>query len=77
MRPMAVVVLDVPVDYGFEMSTTEDKHPVQTFTPDRADEAFSEGVCTGRPDRSAYGPDAIGPEDLVESGSELGVAIAD
>ena len=35
MRPMAVVVLDVLVDYGFEMSTTEDEYPIQTFTPDR------------------------------------------
>src|ERR1039457_2809411 len=77
MRPVAVVVLDVLMDDGFEMSTTEDEHPVQTFTPDSTDEALGEGVRAGRPDRSSDGPDAIGGEDLVESGSELGVAIAD
>jgi hypothetical protein len=34
MGPVAVVVLDVLVDDSFEMSTTEDEHPAQTFTPD-------------------------------------------
>jgi hypothetical protein len=77
MRPVAVVVLDVPMDDGFEVASAEDEHPIQTFTSDSADEALSEGVCTGRLDRSSDRPDAIGPKDLVESGSELGVAIAD
>src|ERR1039457_3866875 len=77
MRPVAVVVLDVLVDDGLEMSTTEDEHPVQTFTPDSTDEALSDGGCTGRPDRSADGPDTFGAEDLVEAGRELGVTIAD
>jgi hypothetical protein len=77
MRPVAVVVLDILVDDGLEMSTTEDEHPVQTFTPDSTDEALSDGVCTGRPDRSADGPDTLEAEDLVEAGRELGVTIAD
>ena len=77
MWSVAVVVLDVLVDHGSEMATTEDEHPVQTFTPDSADEALSEGVRPGRPDRSPDDPDALGAEDLVESGCELGVAIAD
>jgi hypothetical protein len=77
MRPVAVVVLDVLVDDDFEMSTTENEHSVQTFTPDSTDEALSEGVGTRCPDRSADGPNALGTEDLVESSSELGVAISD
>src|SRR5665213_3633258 len=77
MGPVAVVVLDVLVDDSFEMSTTEDEHPVQTFTPDSTDEALGEGVCSGRSDRSSNGPDALGAEHLVEAGRELGVAIAD
>ena len=44
---MAVVVLDVLMDDGFEMSATEDEHPVQTFTPHGADERLGEGVGTG------------------------------
>ncbi len=71
---VAVVVLDVPMDDGFEVASAKDEHPVQTFTSDSADGALSEGVCTGRPDRCSDRPDAIGPENLVESGSELGVA---
>jgi hypothetical protein len=76
MGPMAVVVLYVLVNHSSEMATTEDEHPVQTFTPDSANEALSEGVCPGRSDRSSDCPDAIGTEDLVEAGRELGVAIA-
>jgi hypothetical protein len=77
VRSVAVVVLDVLTDDGFEMATTEDEHPVQTFTPDSADEALSEGGGTGSPDRSANGPDTFGTEDLVEASRELGVAIPD
>src|ERR1019366_5721209 len=77
MGPVAVVVLNVLVDDSFEMSTTEDEHPVQAFTPDSTDEALGEGVCSGRSDRSSNGSDALGAEHLVEAGRELGVAIAD
>jgi hypothetical protein len=74
---VAVVVLDILVDDSIEMSTAKDQHPVQTFAADSADEAFSEGVGLRRPNRSTDGPNAIGAEDLVEAGGELGVAIAD
>ena|ERR1700674_1510960 len=37
----------VHMDCGFEMSTTEDRHPVQTFPPDGPDEALSEGIARG------------------------------
>jgi hypothetical protein len=77
MRPMAVVVLDVVMDDSCEMATTEDENPVHTLTPDSADEALGERVRPGCPDRSADGPNALGAEDLVEAGRELGVVIAD
>jgi hypothetical protein len=77
MRPVAVVMLDVLVKDDFEMSTTEDEDPVETFSSYRADEALSEGVGTGRSNRSPDDPDAPGEEDLVEAGGELGVAISD
>jgi hypothetical protein len=60
MRPVAVVVLDVLVDDDFEMSTTEDEHPVQTFTPDGSDEALGECVGPWSPERSADGPNSLG-----------------
>ena len=44
MRPVAVVVVHELMDHGFEVFAAQDEHPVQTFTPDGADEALSEGV---------------------------------
>jgi hypothetical protein len=72
MRPVAVVVLDVLVDYAFEMSTTEDEYPIQTLTSDRADEAFGECIGTRCPDRSTNNPNGLRAEDLIEAGGELG-----
>ena len=73
MRPMAVVVVDVLVDDGFEMATTEDEYSIQTFTTDGSYKPFSEGVGSRCPDRRPKDPDALGAEDLIESGRELGV----
>ena len=77
MRPVTVVVLDVLVDNGFELSTPEDQHPVQTFTSDGPHEALGEGVGSRCPDRRTEDPNALGAEHLVEAGRELGVAIPD
>jgi hypothetical protein len=77
MRSVAVVVVDVRMDDGFEMSTTGDEHPVQTFTPDCPDEALSQGVGTRSFDWRSNDVDTFCPEDLVEAGGELGVAIRD
>ena len=77
MGPVNVVVLDVLVDYDLEMPTTEDKHPVKTLTPDRADEAFGVGVGTRCTDWRTNDPNALGTEDLVEAGRELGVPVPD
>src|ERR1022692_5195920 len=77
MRSVEVVLVDVLADNTFEMTSADDQRAVQAFTTDRADEALSEGVGTGRPDRRSYRPNATGAEDLVEAGRELGVSIAD
>ena len=71
MRPVAVVMLDVLVDYGSEVSTIEDEYPIEAFTPDRPDEAFSEGVGSRRPGRCSDDPGALGAEDLIEAGGEF------
>ena len=77
MRPVAVIVLDVHSQDALEVSTTEDQHAVEAFTTDGADEALSEGVGTGRPDRGPDDADAVSTEDIVEAGRELGIAIPD
>jgi hypothetical protein len=65
------------MDDDFEMATTGDEHPVQTFTPDSSDKALSEGVGTGSFDRRANRADTFCPEDLVEAGGQFGIAIPD
>src|ERR1035441_4858982 len=59
------------------MTATEDQHPVEALATDGTDEALSEPVSSWRPDRGADGPDALRPEDLVETRGELGVSVPD
>src|SRR3974390_192870 len=77
MRPMGVVVLDVLVDHGFEVTLTEDEHAIKALPPDGSDETLGERIGTRSPDRRADDPDALGTEDLVEAGRELGIPIPD
>ena len=77
MGPVAVVVLDVLMDDGSELSTPEDEHPIVTFTADGPDEALGEGIGTRSSDRRTDDPNALGAEDLVEAGCELASSIPD
>ena len=77
MRAVAVVMLDELVDHGVEVTPAEDQHAIEALPADSADEALGEGVGTRRPDRRADDPNALGAEDLVEAGRELGVPVAD
>jgi hypothetical protein len=77
MRPVAVGVHDELVDHGFEVTSADDEHAIKALPSDSAEEAFSEGVGTRSSDRRADDPNALGAEDLVEAGRELGVPVAD
>jgi hypothetical protein len=77
MRPVAVVVLDVFTDDGFEVTSADDEHAIDALPADGADETLGECIGTRCSDRCADYPDAIGAEDLVEVGCELGIAIPD
>jgi hypothetical protein len=72
MRPVAGVVVDVFVDHSFEVSTTEDEHPVETFTSDSPDKALGEGVGRGAltGDRTMRTPGAL------KTSSKLAVNLA-
>jgi hypothetical protein len=65
------------MDDRLSISTAEDQHPVQTFTPDGANEALGEGIGPCSPDRGVDDSDSFCREDLVEARRELSVAIAD
>ena len=67
MRPMAVVMIDVLGEDGFELTPVEDQHPVEALPTDRADEALGKGVGPRGSDRRADDPDPLGAEDLVEA----------
>ena len=47
MRPMAVVVVDVLSEDGFELTPVEDQHPVETLAADGADEALGKALARG------------------------------
>ncbi len=77
MGSVAVVVPDILVDYGFEMTSANDQHVVEAPPVDRTDEVLTEGISTRGPNRSPDDPDALGAKDLVEAVRELGVSIPD
>ena len=72
---MGVVMIDVLHQDGFELTSVQDQHPVETLSTDGADAALGEGVGPRGSDRRADDLDPLGPEDLVEPGRELGVSV--
>jgi hypothetical protein len=77
VRPVLVVMDHVFGQDLFQLSMTEDEHPVEALSTYGADETLGVGVGLRSPDRGADDPDAFGPEDLVEARSELGVPVTD
>src|SRR5215218_4289507 len=75
VRPVAVVMIDVDAEHALEVSSAEDQDPVETFTPDGADEALGVRVRPRRSYRCADHLDPFALEDLVEDGGVLAVAI--
>jgi hypothetical protein len=59
------------------VSATEDEHPVETLSPDGADEAFCIGIRLRRTHGRADDSNAFAAEYLVEGTRELAVAIVD
>jgi hypothetical protein len=47
MRPVAVVVLNVLMDDGFEVASTDDEHAIDALQVDGPDEAFGECIGPG------------------------------
>ena len=72
MGPLSVVVADALPQHPFEVSPTQDEHPVQALGPHGSHPAFREGIDPRQSDRDPDHPDAFGAEHLVEAGRELG-----
>jgi len=62
VRTVPVIVVDV-LGVQLEVAPSEDKHAVETFSPDGAHEPLGDGVRSRRPDRSLDNPDALSGED--------------
>src|SRR6266498_3367411 len=75
MRPMLVVVPTVDAEHVLEVASAEDEDAVETVGAERAHPALGVGVCVWRLDGRADHVDALGPEDFVEAGAELRVAV--
>jgi len=61
----------------FEVAAAEDERPVEAFAPDGVDCALTDGVGPGCSPGGHDDPGALGSEEGVEGGGELGAAIAD
>jgi hypothetical protein len=77
MRPLRVVVGHVGAEHVREVAAADDQHPVETLGAHRTDETFGVGVRLRRPDRRMDHPDPFATKDLVESRTELAVAVVD
>lgn len=75
MRAMAVEVISVDLEDGFQIASGEDQRPVGKLAADAADPAFGEGIGLRSPDRCPHHGDAGRCEDVVEGAGELAVAV--
>ena len=75
VRAVSVVMHEVLAHDRFEVSTAEDKDPVQAFPTQSSNPALGVGICPWRPRGGPDGPDALRCEDLVERPREVGVTV--
>ena len=77
MRAMIVVVSDVLDQYLLEMSAPEDEESIGALSADGADESLGERVRSWSLNGCLDDSDALGAEDLVETGTELRISVPD
>jgi hypothetical protein len=77
MRTVAVEMIGVDLQHGFEMASGEDQQPVCALAADAAYPALGEGVCSWALRWCPQHSDAGRREDGVEGVGELGVPVPD
>jgi hypothetical protein len=77
VRTVDVVMVNVLDQYSLQMPTSQDQHPVQDLTTDRADPPLGVRVRPRRPHRRDEHLDPLRSQDHVEHGGEPGITIAD
>jgi hypothetical protein len=58
-----------------EVSLPDDEHPVEAFSTGALHPTLGIGVRPRRARRGLHRHNALGPEDLVEHGCELGITV--
>ncbi len=77
MRTMTVVELDVLAEDVIQVPEAEAHEVIEAFSLDRANPRLSVSVCVRCPDRRPDDSSAGIAKQLIESRSELRVAVAD
>jgi hypothetical protein len=77
MRPVLVVMPTVDAEHLLEVASAEDENAVEAVGAEGAHPAFGVGVGVWRLDGRPDHVDALGPEDFVEGGADLRVAVVD
>src|SRR5215472_4801518 len=72
-----VVVVDELRQHALQVPAAEDQEVVQALAPRCADKSLGHGVRPRRSEGQTHDFDTLAAEDLVESGRELGIAIAE
>ena len=77
VRAMIIEMAHVLVKDGASLLLVVDQQPVGALVADAVNEPFCVAVRPGRPGRDLDHLDAVGGEDGIEGGGELGVPVAD
>jgi len=76
MRALLIIIGDVFAEDVPQVRFAKDDEVFQTFLPNRLHPAFRVGVQIRRPRPDLLGVEALGLQDCVELGGELGIVIA-
>ena len=77
VRPVRIVVLDVLAQDSLQVLARDDQQPVETLAANASQPPLGVRLRLWRRDRRQHHLHAVRPEDLVEAGGELTVAVAD
>jgi len=76
VRPVLVVVGYVAGQRRLQMPLTDDQHPIQQLTTDRADPSRRDRDRAWRPHERWQAPDAFRSEDHLERRGQLRIPVA-
>ena len=76
VRAVGVVVVHELAEDSHKVTPAQNWHAVKALAADGPHESFGDRICSGRSDWCPDDKDALGVEDLVEAGCELGISVS-